>query len=156
MITLFQINKAINDILTNALSNTEFKEVKLVDEDLKEPIERPSIKVKIGDSTTGRFNDSNKERTLIVRVHFFAKNKEQPKLENLKMREIIENIFTLHPLKITDDFFIDINEVQSNVSDGVLICSFDIETLELIPESILDDGIEYEPMENLDIEMKEG
>lgn len=73
----------------------------------------------------------------------------------MKVAELIENEF-LTPLKVSDSFYIDIDEVEATTSDTVLICSFNIETLEDIPEIILDDGKEYEPMENLylDLEME--
>ena len=81
------------------------------------------------------------------RWYFYAKNKDKPKIENLKMREIIENVF-LEDLKISDTFYIPIDNVESDIADGVLICSIDLETLEIIP-----DNEEYEPMEELDIEI---
>ncbi|EDT74836.1 phage tail terminator family protein [Clostridium butyricum] len=153
MITVLQINAAINETLSNGLKDTEFEEIPLVAEDSKEPILRPSIKVSIEESNAGKFNSCCKERTLTIRVYFFASNGDKPKIENAKMREVIENTFTLKPLKVTDEFMIDIEEVESVVTDGVLVSSFALETLEVIPDCILNDGEEYELMENLDLEL---
>ncbi|WP_321833631.1 phage tail terminator family protein [Clostridium butyricum] len=147
MITLQEINKGINEAIEAALNETEFSNVTIRAEDLKEDIVRPSIKVILDDGTSGKFNSCCKERTLTVRVYFYAKNKDKPKIENLKMREIIENVF-LEDLKISDTFYIPIDNVESDIADGVLICSIDLETLEIIP-----DNEEYEPMEELDIEI---
>lgn len=90
-----------------------------------------------------------KERTLITRVYFFAKNSQKPKIENIKMQEIIENAF-LEDLKVTDTFYIPIDTVESDISDGVLICSFELGTLELLPT----DDKTYDFMEVLEIDLE--
>lgn len=90
-----------------------------------------------------------KERTLTARVYFFAENKEKPKIENIKIQEIIENAF-LGDLKVTDTFYIPIDTVESDVSDGVLISSFELGTLELLPT----DDEAYEYMEVLEIDLE--
>lgn len=156
MISLLEINKAVNDKIKHALSDSSFKDVPIIASDLSEPIVRPSLKITFDDGNTGKFNSCMKERTLTYRVYFFASDLKKYKIENTKVQDLIENEF-LTPLKVTDTFFIDVDEVEANTSDTVLICSFDIETLEDIPEIILDNGVEYEIMENLnfDIESEE-
>ena len=149
MITLLEINKAINDKIVHALADSEFSTVPIIASDLSEPITRPSLKVVFDDGNTGKFNSCMKERTLTVRVYFFATDLRKYKIENTKVQDLIENEF-LTPIKVTDTFYIDVDEIDSNTSDSVLICSFEINTLENIPELILD-GEEYEPMENLNI-----
>ena len=154
MISLLEINKAVNNKIKHALSDSSFKDVPIIASDLSEPIVRPSLKITFDDGNTGKFNSCMKERTLTYRVYFFATNLEKYKIENTKVQDLIENEF-LTPIKVTDTFYIDVDEVESTVSDTVLICSFDIETLEDIPDLILDDGVEYEMMENLNLELKE-
>ena len=154
MITLLEINKAINNKIEHALADSEFKIVPIIAGDLSEPIVRPSLKVFLEDGTTGKFNSCMKERTLTVRVYFFATDLKKYKIENTKVQDLIENEF-LTPIKVTDTFYIDVDEVESTISDTVLICSFDIETLENIPDIILDDGVEYEMMENLNLELED-
>lgn len=81
-----------------------------------------------------KFNSQLKERTLTVRVYFFAKDRYDYKLDNLKMQDIIENIF-LEDVKVTDTFYMPIHDeegVQSVVTDTVLECSFDLYSLEEI------------------------
>lgn len=153
MITLLELNKAINNKIKNALANSEFATVPIIASDLTEPITRPSIKVFLEDATTGKFNNNLKERSLTVRVYFFATDIKKYKIENTKVQDLIENEF-LTPLVINDSFYIDVDEVESNTSDTVLICSFDLETLEDIPEVVIDEGVNYEPMENLNLEME--
>ena len=132
MITLLEINKAINNKIEHALADSEFKTVPIIAGDLSEPIVRPSLKVS---------------------VYFFATDLKKYKIENTKVQDLIENEF-LTPIKVTDTFYIDVDEVEANTSDTVLICSFNIETLEDIPEIIIDDGVEYEMMENLNLDLE--
>ena len=153
MITLLEINKAINNKIKHALADSEFSSVPIIASDLSEPIVRPSLKVFLEDGTTGKFNSCMKERTLTVRVYFFATDLKKYKIENTKVQDLIENEF-LTPIKVTDTFYIDVDEVEANTSDTVLICSFNIETLEDIPEIIIDDGVEYEMMENLNLSIE--
>ena len=154
MITLLELNKAINFKIEHALADSEFSEVPIIASDLSEPIVRPSLKVFLEDGTAGKFNSCMKERTLTARVYFFATDIKKYKIENTKVQDLIENEF-LTPIKVGDAFYIDIDEVETTVSDTVLICSFNIETLEDIPDIILDYGGEYELMENLNLNIKE-
>ena len=152
MITLLEINQAINDKVEHALASSEFSTVPIIASDLSEPIIRPSVKIFLDDGNTGKMNSCMKEQTLHCRVYFFASNLKKYKIENMKVRELIQNEF-LTPLLVSDTFIVDIDEVEASTSDTVLICSFDIETLEDIPKIILDDGVEYEPMENLNFNL---
>ena len=153
MITLLEINKAVNEKIKHALADSEFSSVPIIASELSEPIVRPSLKVFLEDGTTGKFNSCMKERALTVRVYFFATDLKKYKIENTKVQDLIENEF-LTPIKVTDTFYIDVDEVEANTSDTVLICSFNIETLEDIPEIIIDDGVEYEMMENLNLSIE--
>lgn len=148
MITLIQINQAINSRIEEALTGSEFSVVGIVPEDLSEPIIRPSIKVAIEDSTNGKFNSVCRERTLTCRVYFFAKDRYKYKLDNLMMRDLLENAF-LDDLQVIEGFYIPIDNVTSEVSDTVLICSFDLYAIELLPETDAN-----EPMENLNINLR--
>ena len=91
MITLLEINKAINNKIEHALADSEFKTVPIIAGDLSEPIVRPSLKVFLEDGTTGKFNSCMKERTLTVRVYFFATDLKKYKIENTKVQDLIEN-----------------------------------------------------------------
>lgn len=149
MIKLTEINRAINDYLKASISESEtfknyFDGNPIVSSDISEPIERPSIKINI-EGSGGKFNNSCKERSLTVRVYFFAKDRYKYKLDNFKMQELIEETF-MEGIFINRDFFIYIDEIDSTVSDTVLICSFDLETLEEI-----DYDLNLEPLEELNL-----
>ena len=153
MVTLLEINKAVNEKIEHALAGSEFENVPIIASDLSEPIVRPSLKIFLEDGNTGKFNSCMKERTLKIGVYFFATDLKRYKIENTKVQDLIENEF-LTPLKVSDTFIVDIDEVESTISDTVLICSIERETLEDIPEIILDDGKEYEMMENLNLNIE--
>jgi hypothetical protein len=154
MISLLDINKAINEKIELALAGSDFNTVPIIASDLSEPNVRPFIKVVLDNGSSRKMNSCMKEQTLQCRVYFFASDLKKYKIENMKVRDLIQNEF-LTPLVVSDTFIVDIDEIEANTSDTVLICSFDIETLEDIPETIINDGIEYEPMENLYLDLKE-
>ena len=145
MITLKQINRAINNAIEDALVDTEFADVPLISEDLKEGVKvdgdgayinviRPSIKVTFDTTQAGKFNSKLKERIIPVRIYFFAKDRYKPKLENLAIQDILENTF-LEDVKITDTFYMPLNEdgeIQCSITDGVLQVTFDLYSLEEI------------------------
>lgn len=76
MISLLDINKAINEKIKHALAGSNFNDVPIIASDLSEPIVRPSIKV-ILDATGGKMNSCMKERTLTCRVYFFCNRFEK-------------------------------------------------------------------------------
>lgn len=133
MITYSEIQNAINKKVENALLNIFEYTVPLVAEDISEPIIRPSVKVIFENSESGRFNEQCKERTLTYNVYFFAKNRHKPKPENIAVREALENEF-IDELQVTDTFFIPIETVDFEVSDGVLIMTVELYTIELLPD----------------------
>lgn len=154
MVTLIEINKAINNKIKEALAGTDFNTVPLLAEDISEPIIRPSLKVAIENSTNGMFNANCREKNLTCRVYFFAKDRYKYKIDNSKMQDLMENAF-LDGIKFNDNFYIPIEEVESEVVDSVLICSFDLYLVELIPEPTVSPiGELIELMEELDFNLR--
>lgn len=142
MITLEDINTAVNNKIKCAINNFGYN-IPLVSEDLREPIIRPSIKVCCENSKSEKLNEDCKERTVTFSVYFFPENKHKPKNENIKVREVLENSF-LEPLTITDSFVAPIDNLDFEVTDGILVMTFDVYTIEIIPESNT-----YEQMEEV-------
>lgn len=134
MITFNQINIAINEKVKKAIKDVFEYDVPLVAEDVSEPITRPSIKVLFENSNSAKFNEQCKERNISYNVYFFAKNRQKPKPENIAIREAIENEF-IHDVQVTDTFFIPIENLGFETSDGVLIVNFDLYTIELLPDT---------------------
>lgn len=134
MITFDQINIAINEKIKNAIKDVFEYDVPLVAEDISEPIIRPSIKVIFENSNSAKFNEHCKERNISYGVYFFAKNRQTPKPENIAIREAIENEF-INDIQVTDTFFIPVENLEFETSDGVLIVSFDLYTIEILPDT---------------------
>lgn len=132
MITLKEVNAAIHKAVNGAADGLFRYPVPIVAEDLQEPIIRPSIKIAFENMKNGKFNGAAREKKLKCRLYFFAKNRQRPKVENMAMQEAIEAAF-LEGLQLYDDMWIPIESVDSMVSDGVLICSFDVYTIEPLP-----------------------
>lgn len=125
MITNAKIIKALTSQIYNILRETEFEKVPILESDISEPIIRPSIKFDIEESSFAKINSSYVEKSVIIRLYFFAKNRIRPAIENDKMTEILEYKL-LEGIMIEDDLFVSIDEVDCAVSDGVLICTFDM------------------------------
>lgn len=142
MISLKEIMLAINKKINESLQmNVDSK-------NLEEEFERPSVRTSIDNLKTSAFMQSMKERNFIVRIYYFSKNREKNKIELLEIQEKLEEAFFSH-LKIKGAFFIYIDEIVFNVSDGILIGEFEVRTL----EEILND-INAENMEELEIKTK--
>ncbi|MDD2217955.1 MAG: hypothetical protein PHW03_05880 [Eubacteriales bacterium] len=143
MITLLQINKAINDRIKSALVGTDFSSAPIMAEDVSEPIIRPGLKVGIESSTNRKFNFKCREKNLTCSIYFFAKDRYKYKIDNAKMQEIIETAF-LEDLEVEEGFYMPIETVESETADTVLVCSFDLYAVELLPDTDTS-----EPMEQL-------
>lgn len=142
MISLKEVMLAINRKINESLQmNVDSK-------NLEEEFERPSVRTSIDNLKTSAFMQSMKERNFIVRIYYFSKNREKNKIELLEIQEKLEKAFFSH-LKIKGAFFIYIDEIVFNVSDGILIGEFEVRTL----EEILND-INTENMEELEIKTK--
>ena len=142
MISLKEVMLAINRKINESLQmNVDSK-------NLEEEFERPSVRTSIDNLKTSAFMQSMKERNFIVRIYYFSKNREKNKIELLEIQEKMEEAFFSH-LKIKGAFFIYIDEIIFNITDGILIGEFEVRTL----EEILND-INAENMEELEIKTK--
>lgn len=151
MVTLIDINKAITSKIRQAIVDTEYSDVSIPATDVTESIIRPSIKFSIENSSNGKFNANCREKTLTCRVYFFAKDRTKYNLDNIKIQDILETAF-LDGLTVKESFLIPIESVESEVTDGVLVCSFDLYTLELLPDT----DATNEMMENLNVNLGKG
>ena len=142
MISLKEIMKSINKQISNKL------EMDVDSKNIEEEFSRPSVRTSIDNLRTSAFMQTMKERNFIVRLYYFSKNREKNKIELLEIQEKLEEAFFSH-LKIKGAFFIYIDEIIFNVTDGILIGEFEVRTL----EEILND-INTENMEELEIKTK--
>ncbi len=154
IVTLIDINRAIVDNITLALSDTGFKDVEFSSMSIEEDIIRPSFYLDFDNNKTNRFNYSLKERNLNIRLFYFAKTRDNSKFELLKIQDILENLF-LKEIKITEDFYFPSVEVEFDVDkkNGYLTMNLELYSLEEIDfiQAITDNA---EPMETLEIDTK--
>ena len=139
MISLKEIMKSINKQISNKL------EIDVDSKNIEEEFTRPSVRTSIDNLKTSAFMQTMKERNFIVRIYYFSKNREKNKIELLEIQEELEKAFFSH-LKIKEAFFIYIDEIVFNVSDGILIGEFEVMTL----EDIIND-MDLENMEELEV-----
>lgn len=159
MIKLSEINKAINKIIVSSIEESDvfadyFDGNPIAGDNSPAPIagdiirfNRPAIKVSFDNIQTGRTINS-KNRSLTVRIYFFAKDMHKYKIDNMNMEELIEDAFN-DGIFVRDDCYIYVDEIYTDVVNSVLVCSFDLETLEEINRDI-----DAEPLEELDLNIK--
>ncbi|MFL0251254.1 DUF6838 family protein [Clostridium neuense] len=148
MITLKVISKAIATQIKQGLINTSYSTVDFSSTDIKEEIKRPCFYIDFFKNKTGKFNASNKERTLTTKLYYFATNIRKCKLELMEIQDLLENMF-LEGLKVNDNFIVNIDdgiEFDIDKQNGFLAATFDLYTVEEIPE---DESIPY--MDSLQI-----
>ncbi len=118
MITYKDIKKAVNGLLTK-----EFN-IELNSNDVKEGFIRPSFFVSF-DNQTKSSTLTQIEKSLTIRINYFPSDRYGNSIELMDMQEQLENLFDIKlPVK---DRRLNIVDVTSTVTDGVLDFSFDIE-----------------------------
>lgn len=137
MITIFDVNQSVNNTIQKAIKNIFDYDIPIVAEELKEPIERPSLKIIIENNTNGKLNYFFQQKNMTVYVYFFAKNETRSKFDNIKVQNAIEQTL-LDGITINDMWF-DIEQVHTDNADGILCCSFDLEIIEEIETNQIDE-----------------
>lgn len=142
MISLQSLNKAVCALYQQALDAARTG-AKLVAEDVRAPIIRPSGKVELEDGSDARLFHSGRERPVTFRLYYFAADGKRPKLENLAVRSAVGDAF-LNGVTV-DGTYLGIDDgVSFTVTDGVLVGTLDLTIDEEVPEA------EGEPMETLE------
>lgn len=117
MITYKDVKLAINQQLGKT-------GIEITSRDVKEGFNRPSFFVQL--DNVGRSGDESQvHRSMTVQIYYFPTDRYEYSLEVLDMQETLENLFDLK-LAVKDRFF-NVDEVRTNVVDGVLNASFDLE-----------------------------
>lgn len=119
--SLEDINIAIND---NLISEFGYD---INANDVKEGFKRPSFFVSF-DGVSRSSTEMYIERKLTVRIYFFPKSRYEYSIEITDVQERLENIFDLKLSAL--DKLLNIHEVRSEITDGVLSFHFDLQFLE--------------------------
>jgi len=121
MITLKDLITVINTTLA-----TKFPKINIVSIDIEEGFKRPAFFVDIDNHNKSTIGEVLKDVNLTVRIYYFSASKYKNRIELLEMTENLTNMF-LTNLKINEDFYIPIDEVNSTVTEEkALIVDFDI------------------------------
>lgn len=144
------LNQAICGLYRQALEAST--KAHLVAEDVRAPITRPSGKVMLESGTDVRLTAGGRERSATFRLYYFAADRDNPKTENLAVREAIGEAF-LNGIQ-ADGTYLGIDEgVQFDVADGVLEATIDLTWQETLTEedvdALTDPDASTEPMETL-------
>ncbi|MCY6957958.1 hypothetical protein OW729_04985 [Clostridium sp. ZC22-4] len=132
--------------MTEGLRDTDYKDTIFASTDIRENIERPSLYVNFTENKTGLINKSCKQRTFSLQLFYFAKNREDSKIELLEVQDLLSDIF-LKGIKITDDYYIHMFECDYDLrkDEGLLILNLndliDIAEIEECGEVIEDISI---------------
>jgi len=141
MITLEDLITVINTTL-----ETKFPSIKLLSTDIEEGFDRPAFFVDVDNHNKSMLGEVLKDIKLTIRIYYFSSSKRKNRIELITMIDDLNDLF-LTTLKINDDFYISIDEVNSTITEEkVLVVDFDIRYVYEVPE---DEDLEM--IENLEI-----
>lgn len=104
--------------------------------DVEEGFNRPSFFVQL-DNLNRSGDKEQVHKSMAVRIYYFPTDRYEYAIEVLDMQETIERLFDLK-IAVKDRYF-NVDEILTNLTDGVLNCSFDIQFY---------DGRVYDGLEN--------
>ncbi|QPQ30984.1 phage tail terminator family protein [Lysinibacillus sp. JNUCC 51] len=117
MITYKDIKNAINHKL-------DVFDVEINSRDVSEGFERPSFFVRLENSKRSG-DGSQVHKTMNVQIYYFPSDRYEYSIEVLEIQERLEELFDLKlPVR---DRLLNIDELNTDLIDGVLNCSFDLE-----------------------------
>lgn len=129
MITLSDLIIVINERL-----KTKFPSIDILSTDIEEGFSRPAFFVDIDNHNKSAMGEVLKDVNLTVRIYYFSSSKYKNRIELLAMIEDLTNLF-LPTIKVNEDFYIPINEVNSTITaEKTLIVGFDVRYVYELPE----------------------
>lgn len=150
MIDYKDIKKAINSIIRMNFT------AKVNSKDIKEGFERPSFFVKLDDIKQQAY-DEQIYRSITIRIFYFPSDRDSNSIELIEVQQKLEEVFDLK-LRIQDRF-LDIDEIESNIVDGILEFYFSIEFYDARDTSYADkhsyDDVVDEHGNEIEVEMME-
>lgn len=117
MIDYKDIKTAVNKQLSNLGIDIQSR-------DVREGFNRPSFFVQLDNASRSNYT-TQIGRMLTVRIYYFPSDRYEYAVEVLEMQDELEQLFDLKlPVK---DRLLNITDLESGMSDGVLQCSFELE-----------------------------
>lgn len=121
MITLKDLITVINTKLS-----TKFPNINIVSTDIEEGFDRPAFFIDIDNHNKSTLGEVLRDVNLTIRIYYFSTSKYKNRVELITMIEDLTNLF-LTNLKINEDFYIPIDEVNSTITEEkVVIVDFDV------------------------------
>lgn len=117
MITYADIKKAVND-------NLKTLGIEINSRDVTEGFNRPSFFVQLENNIRSG-SETQVQKTMTIQIYYFPSDRYDYSIDVLTKQEQLENLFYLK-LKVKDRF-LNIFETTSDLVDGVLNFSFDID-----------------------------
>lgn len=124
-IKLEDINRAVVEQYRTALTQTGIEGADVVAEDVRAPIIRPCGKVELDDNSGGALMEHGAQRSATFLLYWFATSRVLPKLENLTVRQAVEDAF-IDGVMLEDIHIPLAEDLDFTVSDGVLICTVEL------------------------------
>lgn len=125
MVSILDIIKAFNLLLSK-----EFK-ITVDSKDLSEKFERPSFRVDMSKFRYSKQMQFYHEREFEFKIYYFPMSRTNNRIELLETQEKLSVLFVDY-IEVMKDQFVYIKEVEFDITDGVLVASFEVETLEEI------------------------
>lgn len=132
MITYKNIKNAINHKLG-------VFDVEINSGDVSEGFKRPSFFVQLENSKRSG-DESQVHKTMTVQIYYFPTDRYEYSIEVLEMQERLEELFDLKLSVI--DRWLNIDELNTILIDGVLNCSFDLDFYDGRTSNTIIDDIE--------------
>ena len=129
MVTLVDVMKAINLKIRENFPNIPIRST-----DISEGFQRPCFYVEFSNVKTTPLNDNNVCRDFNATIFYFPKDAQKYQLDIMNVQDVLEMNF-LGRLKIKERFSTMIEDIDSDVNDGVLETSFPISYVELKPNT---------------------
>ena len=137
MIKYTDILEAINTKINEA-----FPDIEIQSKDITEGFARPSFFVEFSRISASEMMNFYKNRVITVIIYYFPSSRYKNRIEILEKQDKLEDIF-LDMLQVNESFVITINETETNIVDGGLQFSFDLETVEQLeretPEPLIEE-----------------
>lgn len=126
----------------------KFPNIKISSTDITEGFDRPSFFIEFDDMRSSDFMKEALDRNFTVRIYYFPKEKDKNKVEILNMEDDLNEIFIQDGvIGIDTETAIEVDELELEIVDKVLQCSFDV----MISENY--DRVDNIPnMEDIEIE----
>ena len=107
--------------------NTNFSEITVNSNDIKEGFDRPSFFIKLDNVIAENFMQDTQDNYMTIRVAYFPEDKEINQEELLFMQDSLAEILLMdNVVTVNENISFEVEELEFAIVDDVLHCDFDI------------------------------